>query len=149
MPMTKTPSGLQYEDTQPGNGASPTRGQTCVMHYTGWLTNGTKFDSSLDRGKPFSFPIGQGRVIKGWDEGVATMKVGGNRGKEQRPERGGEHPVVRAGRLQEERQADQQGERDSGLGEVEHLRVYPTPSNSTSKISVALGGMTPPAPRAP
>ena len=83
MPMTKTSSGLQYEDTQAGTGASPARGQTCVMHYTGWLwvngAKGAKFDSSLDRGRPFEFPIGQGRVIKGWDEGVATMKIGGKR----------------------------------------------------------------------
>jgi peptidylprolyl isomerase len=83
MTMTKTSSGLQYEDTQAGTGASPARGQTCVMHYTGWLwvngAKGAKFDSSVDRGKPFEFPIGQGRVIKGWDEGVATMKIGGKR----------------------------------------------------------------------
>ena len=81
--MTKTPSGLQYEDTKVGTGASPQKGQTCVMNYTGWLwengAKGKKFDSSLDRGTPFSFPIGQGRVIKGWDEGVATMKIGGKR----------------------------------------------------------------------
>ncbi len=81
--MTKTPSGLQYEDTVVGTGASPKGGQTCVMHYTGWLyengTKGKKFDSSVDRGQPFEFPIGQGRVIQGWDEGVATMKVGGKR----------------------------------------------------------------------
>jgi peptidylprolyl isomerase len=81
-PMT-TPSGLQTIDSTVGTGASPTAGQTCVMHYTGWLyengVKGKKFDSSLDRGQPFEFPIGQGRVIKGWDEGVATMKVGGKR----------------------------------------------------------------------
>jgi peptidylprolyl isomerase len=81
--MKTTPSGLQYEDTVEGTGASPKAGQTCVMHYTGWLfenkTKGKKFDSSLDRGQPFEFPIGQGRVIQGWDEGVATMKVGGKR----------------------------------------------------------------------
>ena len=81
--MSKTPSGLQYEDTQAGTGASPQKGQTCVMHYTGWLwvngSKGAKFDSSVDRGKPFEFPIGQGRVIKGWDEGVASMKIGGKR----------------------------------------------------------------------
>ncbi len=81
--MTKTPSGLQYEDVKVGTGASPQKGQTCVMHYTGWLwedgAKGKKFDSSVDRGSPFSFPLGQGRVIKGWDEGVATMKVGGKR----------------------------------------------------------------------
>jgi peptidylprolyl isomerase len=81
--MTTTPSGLQIEDTQIGTGASPRSGQICVMHYTGWLyengAKGKKFDSSLDRGQPFEFPIGQGHVIKGWDEGVASMKVGGKR----------------------------------------------------------------------
>ena len=81
-PMT-TASGLQIIDTQAGNGATPKAGQTCVMHYTGWLyengAKGKKFDSSVDRGQPFEFPIGAGRVIKGWDEGVATMKVGGKR----------------------------------------------------------------------
>jgi peptidylprolyl isomerase len=81
--MTETPSGLQFQDTVAGTGASPTSGQTCVMHYTGWLwVNGaktSKFDSSIDRGRPFEFPIGKGRVIKGWDEGVASMKVGGKR----------------------------------------------------------------------
>ena len=81
--MIKTPSGLQYEDLRPGTGPSPKAGQTCVMHYTGWLwennARGRKFDSSFDRGQPFEFPLGQGRVIKGWDEGVATMKVGGKR----------------------------------------------------------------------
>ena len=81
--MKTTPSGLQYEDTVEGTGASPKTGQTCVMHYTGWLwengAKGKKFDSSLDRGRPFEFPLGQGRVIKGWDEGVATMKIGGKR----------------------------------------------------------------------
>jgi peptidylprolyl isomerase len=78
-----TSSGLQIEDTKAGTGASPRTGQTCVMHYTGWLyengAKGKKFDSSVDRGDPFEFPIGTGRVIKGWDEGVATMKVGGKR----------------------------------------------------------------------
>ena len=78
-----TPSGLKYIDTKAGTGASPKTGQTCVMHYTGWLYDGgkkgAKFDSSVDRGQPFEFPIGTGRVIKGWDEGVATMKVGGKR----------------------------------------------------------------------
>ena len=81
-PMT-TPSGLQIIDTKVGAGASPKTGQTCVMHYTGWLyengAKGAKFDSSVDRGQPFEFPIGTGRVIKGWDEGVASMKVGGKR----------------------------------------------------------------------
>lgn len=74
-----TPSGLQYVDIAEGDGASPERGTDVTVHYTGWLTNGQKFDSSVDRGQPFSFPIGRGRVIRGWDEGVATMKVGGKR----------------------------------------------------------------------
>jgi peptidylprolyl isomerase len=81
--MTKTESGLQYLDDKEGTGESPKTGRTCVMHYTGWLwengAKGKKFDSSKDRGQPFEFPIGVGRVIKGWDEGVATMKVGGKR----------------------------------------------------------------------
>jgi peptidylprolyl isomerase len=78
-----TASGLQISDTKVGTGASPKTGQTCVMHYTGWLyengQKGKKFDSSVDRGEPFEFPIGTRRVIAGWDEGVATMKVGGKR----------------------------------------------------------------------
>jgi FKBP-type peptidyl-prolyl cis-trans isomerase FkpA len=78
-----TPSGLQITDSKIGTGATPKSGQTCVMHYTGWLyengAKGKKFDSSLDRGQPFEFPIGQRRVIPGWDEGVASMKVGGKR----------------------------------------------------------------------
>jgi len=74
-----TPSGLKYEDIVAGTGESPTQGQTVVVHYTGTLTDGKKFDSSRDRGQPFSFQIGVGQVIKGWDEGVATMKVGGRR----------------------------------------------------------------------
>ena len=74
-----TPSGLKYEDLVVGKGAQPQKGQTVVVHYTGWLTNGKKFDSSLDRKQPFKFKLGEGRVIKGWDEGVATMKVGGKR----------------------------------------------------------------------
>jgi peptidylprolyl isomerase len=81
--MVKTESGLGYEDLVVGTGPSPETGQTCVMHYTGWLwengAKGAKFDSSLDRNRAFEFPIGRGRVIKGWDEGVATMKVGGKR----------------------------------------------------------------------
>ena len=74
-----TPSGLKYTEVKEGTGAQPQAGQTAVVHYTGWLLDGTKFDSSKDRGQPFSFPLGQGRVIKGWDEGVASMKVGGVR----------------------------------------------------------------------
>jgi peptidylprolyl isomerase len=74
-----TPSGLKYKDLVEGTGASPAKGQNVTVHYTGTLTDGTKFDSSRDRGQPFSFPLGAGRVIKGWDEGVATMKMGGRR----------------------------------------------------------------------
>ena len=78
-----TPTGLQISDSKVGTGATPKTGQTCVMHYTGWLyengAKGSKFDSSVDRGQPFEFPIGVKRVIAGWDEGVATMKVGGKR----------------------------------------------------------------------
>ena len=78
------PSGLEYEDLVVGTGPMPLRGQACVVHYTGWLAargdrKGKKFDSSLDRGEPLTIPIGIGRVIKGWDEGVATMRVGGKR----------------------------------------------------------------------
>ena len=74
----KTPSGLEYIDTVVGNGPAPTVGRTVVVNYTGWLTNGKKFDSSIGR-EPFKFPLGAGQVIKGWDEGVASMKVGGKR----------------------------------------------------------------------
>ena len=78
-----TPSGLQITDSKVGTGAQPKTGQTCVMHYTGWLyedgAKGAKFDSSVDRGQPFEFAIGLGQVIRGWDEGVASMKVGGKR----------------------------------------------------------------------
>lgn len=87
--MNQTASGLGYEDTLLGQGARPEKGQTCVMHYTGWLwlpaenggegKKGKKFDSSVDRGRPFSFQIGVGQVIRGWDEGVASMQVGGKR----------------------------------------------------------------------
>ena len=81
--MVKTPSGLQYEDVVVGTGAEPKAGQTCSVHYTGWLwvngAKGSKFDSSVDRGQPFQFPVGRGNVIRGWDEGVLTMKVGGKR----------------------------------------------------------------------
>ncbi len=78
-----TETGLKIIDTTVGTGASPKSGQTCVMHYTGLALRrgekGRKFDSSVDRGSPFEFPIGMKRVIAGWDEGVATMKVGGKR----------------------------------------------------------------------
>ena len=77
--MPVTASGLEYEDIREGDGATPQVGQQVEVHYTGWLTNGTKFDSSLDRKQPFSFSLGRGQVIAGWDEGVATMKVGGLR----------------------------------------------------------------------
>lgn len=83
MAMTSTPSGLSFEDATVGSGAAPKRSQTCVMHYTGWLwengAKGKKFDSSVDRGRPFSFQLGVGQVIGGWDEGVSTMQVGGKR----------------------------------------------------------------------
>lgn len=74
-----TESGLKYIDEQVGEGATPEPGQTVTVHYTGVLENGQKFDSSRDRGRPFSFKIGVGQVIKGWDEGVGTMQVGGRR----------------------------------------------------------------------
>jgi peptidylprolyl isomerase len=81
--MIKTASGLQYRDDKEGTGATPKTGQTCVVHYTGWLwvneEKGKKFDTSVDRGQPFSFRVGEGEVIKGWDEGVASMKPGGKR----------------------------------------------------------------------
>ena len=76
---TVTASGLQIIDIEVGTGDSPQPGQTVEVHYTGWLADGTKFDSSLDRGQPFSFVLGAGRVIQGWDEGLASMKVGGKR----------------------------------------------------------------------
>lgn len=74
-----TASGLQYQDLVVGEGPAAQAGDVVAVHYTGWLTDNTKFDSSLDRGTPFSFPLGVGRVIKGWDEGVAGMQVGGVR----------------------------------------------------------------------
>ncbi|MET0669366.1 MAG: FKBP-type peptidyl-prolyl cis-trans isomerase [Xanthobacteraceae bacterium] len=81
-PVT-TSSGLQIIDTKPGTGATPRKNQTVVVHYTGWLyvngAKGKKFDSSVDRNEPFRFPVGAGRVIAGWDEGVGSMKVGGKR----------------------------------------------------------------------
>ena len=81
--MITTPSGLQYSDTTTGDGAEATPGQKVTVHYTGWLynngTQGAKFDSSKDRGDPFVFSLGAGMVIKGWDEGVVGMKIGGAR----------------------------------------------------------------------
>jgi FKBP-type peptidyl-prolyl cis-trans isomerase len=74
-----TPSGLKYTDEVVGTGKQPQPGQTAVVHYTGWTMDGKKFDSSKDKNQPFQFPLGAGRVIKGWDEGVASMKVGGKR----------------------------------------------------------------------
>ncbi len=74
-----TSSGLKYVDQVVGTGDPAVAGKTASVHYTGWLENGKKFDSSVDRGQPFSFPLGAGRVIKGWDEGVQGMKVGGKR----------------------------------------------------------------------
>jgi FKBP-type peptidyl-prolyl cis-trans isomerase len=77
--MTKNPSGLYVEDVKEGSGAAAQAGQKASVHYTGWLPNGQKFDSSRDRGSPFEFPLGGGRVIRGWDEGVVGMKPGGVR----------------------------------------------------------------------
>lgn len=77
--VQQTASGLRYLDEVVGTGATAQKGQTVGVHYTGWLTTGQKFDSSRDRGQPFSFSLGAGRVIAGWDEGVAGMKVGGKR----------------------------------------------------------------------
>jgi FKBP-type peptidyl-prolyl cis-trans isomerase len=79
MERQTTRSGLAYIDEVVGTGAQPQSGKRVTVHYTGYLTNGTKFDSSVDRNTPFTFVIGQGQVIKGWDEGVLTMKVGGKR----------------------------------------------------------------------
>ena len=74
-----TDSGLKYEDLQVGDGDTAQAGQTVTVHYTGWLVDGTKFDSSLDRNDPFRFPLGARRVIAGWDEGVQGMQIGGKR----------------------------------------------------------------------
>lgn len=79
MSTTTTASGLVYEELSVGNGPEASHGQQVSVHYTGWLTDGTKFDSSKDRNDPFVFGLGQGQVIKGWDEGVMGMKVGGKR----------------------------------------------------------------------
>jgi peptidylprolyl isomerase len=77
--VIETATGLGYVEIVEGTGARPKTGDTVSVHYTGWLKSGTKFDSSHDRGQPLEFPIGRGRVIKGWDEGVGMMKVGGKR----------------------------------------------------------------------
>ena len=87
-PPTTTASGLQYWDITPGTGAAAVAGGPVTVHYTGWLTTGEKFDSSLDHGQPFSFVLGAGQVIKGWDEGVSGMKVGGKRQLRIPPELG-------------------------------------------------------------
>lgn len=79
MSTTTTASGLVIEEMEVGSGAQAQVGQMATVHYTGWLTNGTKFDSSVDRGEPFAFPLGRRHVIAGWDEGVQGMKVGGRR----------------------------------------------------------------------
>jgi FKBP-type peptidyl-prolyl cis-trans isomerase len=85
---TKTPDGLEYWDIKEGTGAVAKAGDKVKVHYTGWLTDGKKFDSSVDRGQPFEFALGAGQVIKGWDEGVAGMKVGGKRQLKIPPELG-------------------------------------------------------------
>ena len=77
--LTRTSTGLRYRDVTVGSGQEATAGRTAVVHYTGWLPDGKKFDSSRDRGEPFSFPLGAGQVIPGWDQGIAGMKVGGRR----------------------------------------------------------------------
>ena len=77
--VVTTPSGLKFEDLHAGSGAAASSGQKAKVHYTGWLTTGEKFDSSVDRNDPFEFTLGAGEVIKGWDEGVAGMKIGGKR----------------------------------------------------------------------
>ena len=79
MASTKTASGLQIEDITVGEGSVAASGQQVTVHYTGWLTNGSKFDSSKDRNDPFKFGLGKSQVIRGWDEGVQGMKVGGKR----------------------------------------------------------------------
>ena len=79
MAETTTETGLKYEDLTPGTGDAARAGQMVSVHYTGWLTDGTKFDSSKDRDDPFTFPLGAGHVIRGWDEGVQGMRVGGVR----------------------------------------------------------------------
>jgi FKBP-type peptidyl-prolyl cis-trans isomerase len=84
----KTASGLEYWEIKAGTGETAAKGQAVRVHYTGWLTTGKKFDSSVDRGEPFVFPLGAGKVIKGWDEGVAGMKVGGKRQLRIPPELG-------------------------------------------------------------
>jgi FKBP-type peptidyl-prolyl cis-trans isomerase len=98
--MITTASGLQYQDLVVGSGAQAQAGDTVSVHYTGWLQDGTKFDSSLDRGQPFEFTLGTGGVIKGWDEGVAGMQVGGKRKLVIPPELGygpnGYPPVIPA-----------------------------------------------------
>jgi peptidylprolyl isomerase len=92
-----TPSGLQVYDLKAGDGASPSKGKKVTVHYTGWLTNGKRFDSSVVKNRPFTFEIGLRRVIKGWDEGVMSMKVGGIRQLKIPPALGygaGGHPPV-------------------------------------------------------
>ena len=94
-PPKTTASGLQYWDIVEGTGATAVVGSQVTVHYTGWLADGQKFDSSVDRGQPFSFSLGAGQVIKGWDEGVAGMKVGGKRQLRIPPELG--YGVIGAG----------------------------------------------------
>jgi FKBP-type peptidyl-prolyl cis-trans isomerase FkpA len=79
MATITSPSGLQYEELSIGDGAVARAGQSVTVHYTGWLTDGTKFDSSVDRNEPFAFSLGAGQVIAGWDEGVQGMRIGGVR----------------------------------------------------------------------
>ncbi len=96
--MTTITKGLEYEELKVGTGDEAKPGKTVSVHYTGWLTNGTKFDSSVDRGQPFTFPLGGGQVIQGWDKGFAGMKIGGKRKLYIDPEMGygtrGAPPVI-------------------------------------------------------
>ena len=147
-----------------GTGATATAGQMVTVHYTGWLfdaaapeTKGKKFDSSRDRNDPFQFELGAGHVIQGWDQGVAGMKVGGKRRLTIPPELGygarcaRRAPSAMMPSMRSRRRSTcwsfrpTRGSSRCGPAEVAH----PTPSSSTSNTSVAFGGMTPPAPRAP
>jgi FKBP-type peptidyl-prolyl cis-trans isomerase len=87
-PVTTTAGGVQVQDITEGTGDAAETGKTVSVHYTGWLTDGTKFDSSIDRGQPFTFRLGAGQVIKGWDESLVGMKVGGKRKMTIPPEMG-------------------------------------------------------------
>lgn len=135
-PVT-TASGLQYVDIQPGSGASPATGDTAVVNYTGWLqADGTKFDSSVERPQPFSFHLGKSEVIKAWDEGVATMQVGGTRRLIVPPDLGygasGFPPKIPANATL--------------IFDIELLDVFPAPSPSPAPAAEPTATMAPPSP---